>query len=115
MNRAGLLCLRRSLGLTVTSLAAAIGVTRRTVTRWEAGEPIYRLNAEALADLVAYTDQTVADLAAVHGPENPIVTYLTDESYRASRPERVVSAEWHQLVAWRAAEECGARIIYPET
>lgn len=117
MSPAELLCLRGSLGLTLKAFAAAVGVDSSTVFAWE-GDPkriskpqkISEANARAVAALVEYTDRAVADLAAAHGPGNPIVIYSTDKQYRAAGG--VLSAAWHRMVARRAAAECGARIVY---
>lgn len=111
MTIAELRRLRESLGLTVRALAAAIGVDRRTVTRWEAGEALSEGSASALRRLVEYTNRSVDKLAETHGPGDRIVTYPTDKAYREAGGQ--LPSAWHRMVADRAAERCGARIDYP--
>lgn len=113
MNPAQLLRLRESfLELSTRSLGAAIGVDRRTVIRWEAGDPLSEANAQALRELVEYTNRCVDDLVASHAPGEPIITYRTDEDYRASKPDRVLTARWHRGAAERAADRVGGWIDF---
>ncbi|HLU96552.1 MAG TPA: helix-turn-helix transcriptional regulator [Thermobifida alba] len=113
MSPAHLLGLRRWLGLTVRAMAAAVGQSYQTVTRWESGERrLSEQSAAALRDLVAYTEETVEGLAAAAPAK--IVIYRTDAEFQANVDTggRVLSAAWHQMVAVRAADRCGAEIVY---
>jgi len=114
MTCAELRGLRESLGLTVRALAEGIGQDESTVYRWESGaQRISAGNARSLAALVDYTDRRVEDLVAAHRPGAPIVTYPSDRADRGSGPGRVLSAQWHRVVARRAAERTGARVVWP--
>lgn len=116
MTAAELVCLREGMGFTVRAVAAALEVTERTIHRWERKGPgqMRRSQADRLVWLVEYTDRAVEDLVAAHAPGERIVTYATDQAYRGSNPEVVLSAAWHRQVARRAAERCGARIDYEQ-
>lgn len=112
MTPNGLRCLRESLGLTVRALSHAIGQSYQPITQWEKGErPISTRNAAVFADLVEYTETCVEALAA-EPPENGLVTYLRDEEFRehVDTGGWVLSAAWHRMVVWRAAERSGAEI-----
>lgn len=114
MNAGELVCLREAMGFTVRAFAAALEVTERTIHRWERKGPgqMRRSQADRLVWLVKYTDRAVEELAARHGPGDWIVIYLTDQAYRDSNPEVILSAAWHRQVARRAAEQCGARVCF---
>lgn len=106
MTPAELWRLRKSLGLTTRALAAAIGRSERHVARWEKSDKhrISRDTADALIDLVAYTDAAVD--ALVEANPTVITIYRNDEDFRANEDTggRVLSAEWHLMVAGRAAD-----------
>lgn len=116
MTAAELRCLRESLGLTIRALAKAVNHTERNISRWEnAEQPISRRSAEALVDLVAYTDETLAAVVATHASGSTIITYRSDEEFqeRFDTGGRALSASWHRMVAWRAAQQIpGAVITY---
>lgn len=118
MTPGELLCLREALGLTVRALSHATGLSYQTITRWESesGEwPISRPSAERMADLVAYTNETVAGVVATHPPGSTIVIYRRDKAFRehVNTGDWVLSAAWHRMVAWRAAERIpGATVTY---
>jgi transcriptional regulator with XRE-family HTH domain len=109
-------CLRESLGLTVTALAAATGQAYRTITRWEddAHPPISERSAAALAELVAHTDRVVADLVATHPAGSTIIVYPDGKNTLprdlAEYGGRRLSPAWYRAAAWRAAERTGAKI-----
>jgi len=120
MTPAELRCLRESLGLTITELAVGIrhpgSLNERTVRRWESGpHSISKPNAEALARLVAYTDDSVRAIVEAHRPGAPIITYWDDEALHKAEPGLwpSIPASWHRAVAWRAAQQIpGAVITY---
>lgn len=116
MTPAGRLCLRESLGLSPRALTKALGVYERYVYRWESsGQGLTRETADALADLVAYTEEAVAALVAAHEPGAVLTIYRTDTEFRdhVDTGGWVLSAEWHRAVAWRAKEQIpGARVDY---
>lgn len=117
MTPAELRCLRESLSLTVRALSAAVGQSYQTITRWESGErAISQRSAAALADLVAYTDEAVETLVAIHSPGSVLTTFLADDEVRehVDTGGWVLSAAWHRMVAWRAAGRTGARVRYWE-
>ena len=101
-------------GMGIKSYAKALGVSERGIVRWESGERApSRANADALVSLIAYTDAAVAELVASCPPNCVLVTYRTDDEFREH--ERTgswnLSAEWHNGVVWRAAQQIpGARI-----
>lgn len=119
MTPAELFCLRAfGLGMTVRAFARAIGTVESTVWRWETKprppkrhRPPSKRNAATIEALLDYTD-TVVDRVASAG--DPIVTYSTDAAFQASEDTGgwVLPVEWHQMVAWRASERTGARIVY---
>lgn len=112
MTAAELRCLRERLGLTTRALAAAIGRTERNVARWETGpQRISRETADALIDLVSYTDEAVDALAETQA--ETIMVYRTDEEFRAIEDtgKRVLSAAWHRMVAGRAAERIPDSVV----
>lgn len=134
MTPAALLCTREGLGLSMTDLAAVLGLEARdaadspelnrsqrqprrlsakTVKRWERGWPISEANAAAFEALIAYTDEAVRAIVEAWRPGEPIVTYMDDEAFRAAEPGvwRSLPASWHRAVARRAAEQTGARIV----
>lgn len=117
MTTAELRCLRESLGMTVRDLALAIGWHERNVHRWESGDSaVTRAAADALNDLVAFTDRLVDQLAEAHPAGSTITVYpdgkasLPDEL--AAYGDRRLSAAWYRAAAWRAADRTGARIAY---
>jgi DNA-binding transcriptional regulator YiaG len=113
MTPAELCCLREDeLGMTVRAFAKAIGTNASTVWRWEKGpRPPSKRNAATIAALLDYTDAVVDRVAAAG---EPIVTYATDEAFQAGEDTGgwVLPVEWHRMVAWRASERTGARIVY---
>lgn len=113
MTPAELRCLREDeLGMTMRAFAKAIGTNASTVWRWETGpRPPSKRNAATIADLLDYTDAVVDRVAAAG---DPIVTYATDEAFQAGEDTGgwVLPVEWHRMVAWRASERTGARIVY---
>lgn len=116
MLPADLKCLREDLGLSVPTLAAAIGTSTTTVERWEMppGNPnayrISKANAESFRRVVEDTGRAVDEIVASAGRE--IVVWSNDEEYRAAGGR--YSAEWHRRVARRAKERTGAAIVYAQ-
>ena len=115
MTPAELRCLREDdLGMTVRTFAAAIGTNASTVWRWETGpRPPSKRNAGKIEALLDYTDAVVDRVAAAG---DPIVTYATSEAFQAGEDTGgwVLPVEWHRMVAWRASERTGARIVYSD-
>lgn len=117
MTPAELRVVREFLGLSGTALASYLGVSDRTVRHWEEGKyPIpdgVRLEIEKLE---AYTAQRVAGVVEklLDIPDPVVVTYRTDEEYRAAHPGSPLTAGWHRAVIARAAQKVpGLSIVFP--
>lgn len=107
--------LRELMRLTTKAMAALVGVSERGLVRWEAGErKPNRENAAALADLIAFTDSFVDELAEAHPAGSTITSCLVDDDVPAAatfRGERL-PASWYRAAVGRASERTGARIDY---
>lgn len=117
MTPAELKVIREFLGLSSAALAKHLGVSDRTVRHWEEGKyPIpdgVRLEIEKLeahtAEFVASVVEKVTDV-----PDPVVVTYRTDEEYRAAHPESPMPASWHRAAIARVAQEVpGLSIVFP--
>ncbi len=109
---------REYLGLTGDWLATHLGVSSRTVRHWEQGKyPIpdgVRLVVEGLEQYTA--DAVELELGMLELQQGPpeVVTYRSDEEYRAAHPDMRMPASWHRAVVARAAQEVpGLSIVYP--
>jgi DNA-binding transcriptional regulator YiaG len=118
MTDAEFRCVREWLGVTGDWLADHLGVTGRSVRRWEAGTaPVpdgVRVELEQLeAQTGEAVDRLVATLRDARDPE--VVVYRTDEEIRAADPGSPWPAEWWRRVAMRAVLEVdGVAIRYAE-
>lgn len=114
MTDAELKVIREYLGLTTRWLADHLGVAERTVHRWESGaSPIpdgVRLEVERL-EVATATAVGAAVEACMDLPDPAVVTYRTDEEYRARHPEPTWPASWHRAVVARVAEEVPGLVI----
>lgn len=109
---------REFLGVTGDWLAAYLRVNPRTVRAWEQGRhPIPDGVRLAMEDLEQRTGEFVgrAVEAVMDLPEPAIVTYRSDEEYRAAYPDLPWPASWHRMVCARIALEVpGLAIAYAD-
>ena len=111
MTAAEMRVVREHLGLTRLWLAQHLAVAERTVARWEDDvSPIpdgVRVEIErveqATADAVTIIIEAYEDMR--DPTEVPLLTYRTDEDYRAHHPEVAWPASWHRAVCGRVADE----------
>lgn len=102
---------REYLGLPQDWLAAHLQVTERTVRRWEAGTSLIpdgvRLELE---DIEARTGEFISRVidSIMDVPDPVIVTYRSDDDYRAAHPDQPWPASWHRAVVARVAQEVPA-------
>lgn len=102
---------REYLGLTGDWLAGHLGVASRTVRSWEAGKyPIPDGVRLAIEELEARTGEFVSRLIEqlLDIPDPVVITYRSDEEYRAAHPEIEFPASWHRAVVARIAQEVPA-------
>lgn len=105
---------REYLGLTGDWLAQHLGVSPRTVRHWEQGKYAIpdgvRLEME---DLERRTGEFVSGCIAqlMDVPDPGVVTYRTDEEYRAAHPDVPFPASWHRAAVARIAQEVPALAI----
>ena len=129
MSGAELRCLRERLGLTTRWLAEHLDVAERSVHRWEAGvqrvpdgvaAEVWRMDRVARGELAVMGDHLdhrsflvtsrSGSLMVVHPS---VITYRSDEDYRAHHPEQDWPASWHRALCARLADEVpGLRISY---
>lgn len=116
MTSAEFKVVREFLGLSGDWLASHLGVSPRTVRHWEAGRYAVpdgvRIAIEGLEDeTAAFADGCAKKLADM--PEPVVVTYRSDEEYRAAHPEVPFPASWHRAVCARVALEVpGLSIVF---
>lgn len=116
MSAAEFRCLREWLGLTTLWVADHLDVAERTVHRWEAGAS--RVPAGVSDEMLRLSEVTYDVLNGavdqlMDAPEPGIITYRTDEDYRAHHPEQDWPASWHRALCARIADEVpGLRISY---
>lgn len=109
-------CLRESMGLTTKWLSKRWGVAEYSVQRWERGRILPdELDAD-LHDLKRRFDREVQHTAAeadraneMTGEPTAIIVPRNDVDATRGMP-----AAWHRAIAQRAAELCGARILYAD-
>lgn len=116
MTAAELRVIREYLGLTIEWLCGHLGVQGRTGRRWEAGtHPIpdgVRLEVQRIEEQTTQI-VTAAIAACMDAPDPMVLTYRTDEEYRAHHPEQSWPASWHRAVTARIAQEVpGLEIDY---
>ena len=102
---------REYLGVPQDWLAAYLGVTERTVRRWEAGTSLIPDGVRlAIEDLEARTGEFVSLLieSILDVPDPVVVTYRSDEHYHAAHPDQPWPASWHRAVVARLAQEIPA-------
>ena len=107
MSAAEFVCQRELLGLSIVWLAENLGVTKRTIYRWENGtHPIPDWAADRIRLYVKNT-QDVIGKVAVQVMKDPSIPFLTTyrEDWGTEMP-----ASWHRLVMARVAERTGHRI-----
>lgn len=95
-------------------LAGHLGLQDRTVRRWVAGTtPVpdfARLAIEAIEDDTARA--VTAGIDQLNDAVDPaVVTYPSDEAYRAAHPEALYPAAWHRRVVARIAQEVPGLVI----
>lgn len=116
MSGAELRCLRESLGLTTRWLADHLDVAERSVHRWEAG--VRDVPEGVSSEVLRLSEITYEALDGLTGklldvPEPDVITYRSDEDYRAHHPEQDWPASWHRALCARLAGEVpGLRIEY---
>lgn len=125
MTAAELRATRELLGLTAEWLADQVGVALRTVRRWEHGQspvpPGVAADVAALAeDTADFVGQVVDELrgTADEDPEPWLITYATDEAYRAEHPDQPWPASWHRAAMARVVDAYPAarlRYLQPAT
>lgn len=107
---------RELLGITSDHLAKVIGVNPRTVRSWEQGRDSIpgRIRPE-LAEIKEAADSAVRKLIDdLADDDDAVITYRTDDEYKAAHPTGKWSAAWHRQVALRAAAEAGLRLDYAD-
>lgn len=104
---------RERLGVPGDWLATELGVTERTVRRWENGSSTIPTGVvEQLSTLVATTEDFIGDVVA-QLRKNPmldgdgaqwVTTYASDAAYREEQPDLSWPAGWHRAAMGRVAE-----------
>lgn len=74
--------LRETLGMSQAQLAERLGITRGTVTRWEAGEDLGGVNSFALRTLAAWVLDSKRLPQIVSAPEMPRPSLSLERPYR---------------------------------
>ena len=107
-----------SIGLNVEATAAVLGVTDRSVRRWNNGTvPVNDGAAAALADVVERTDQIVQFEAARAREAGVVETYASDTDFRDAHLALALAgfdARWHRAAAFRIAHAAGVPMRYQE-
>lgn len=112
MNPAEFRCTREFLGLSAAWLADHLGVSLRSVARWESGShPIPEAVAGDVWELVEVTSEFVAEMCATV-PDADMVTYRTDNDFTPEDDLPDFPASWHRMVAARVADATGVNITY---
>lgn len=112
---------RERLGVSGDWLAAHLGVSGRTVRRWEADTA--PVPDGVAADLRAVEEETAAFVAAVvealrdDGPDDDgarwVTTYASDAALMLEHPDSPRSAGWHRAAMGRVAQALpGVRVRY---
>ena len=104
MSAAEFVCQRELLGLPINWLARNLGVTVRTVYRWESGaSPVPEWAAERMRLYINNTENVIGKVA-VKVMQDPAIPFLVTyrEDWGTEMP-----ASWHRLVMARVAERTG--------
>lgn len=106
MTPAEFVCTRELLGLPITWVAENLGVTERTVYRWENGT--FKIPATAAQRMQAWSEMTqqavgVVCVEARNNPSSPLTV-------RRNETGRLWPAPWYRIVVARAAEITGSTI-----
>jgi transcriptional regulator with XRE-family HTH domain len=110
--------IRDGLGLPTKWVARALGVSPRTVARWEAGESWITPDvARELRDWSTQTESLVECAAGLAQPGQELLTYATDADYRAAHPtgRPPYTALWHRLATYRIAATTGLPVTFSST
>lgn len=108
MTSAEFKCLRESLGLTTKWLSARWGVSEFSVQRWERNRALPAELERDIRGLKERFDREVARVAESGGD-----CVLVPRSDRL-RPADDMPAAWHHMVAQRASERTGLRILFDD-
>lgn len=129
MSGAELRCLRECLGLTTRWLAEHLDVAERSVHRWESdaqrvpegvAAEVRRMDRVTRGELAVMGDQldhrsfhVTSRSGSLMVVDPGVITYRSDEDYRAHHPEQDWPASWHRALCARLADEVpGLRIAY---
>jgi hypothetical protein len=108
MTPAEFRCMREYLGLPLNWVASNLGVTERTVNRWENGvTPIPDHASADLAHLVEYTGRCVEKIMRTRKQHGQLITTTDDDMVVDGFP-----ASWHRMVCARVAAETGLAVRY---
>lgn len=114
MTDAELRVVREWLGLTTRWLAEHLGFAERTVHRWESGTSVIPDGVRLAVEQLEATTAVVVGAAvqACNDARDPtILTYRTDQEYRAHHPEQSWPASWHRAVVARVAHQVPGLVI----
>lgn len=116
MSAAEIKALREHLGVTGDRLALLLGISPRQVRKWESGTAPVPVGITAELGRMVDDTVTAVDLLTARARETGLlVTYRTDEEYRAAYPDSPWSASWHRGACARALERCpGLRLEFAE-
>lgn len=106
MEAAEFLIDREFLNVTQEWLAGYLGVTDRTISRWEDGDEIVPESiVDVIVQLKQHTRAEVLDLVQriSKGDLTEIETYQHEADYQKSDPTGPYCASWHRSVVGRAA------------
>lgn len=114
MSPAEFRVVREWLGLPDSWLARHLNVSDRAIRHWQQGRyPIpdgVRLEVERLEAVTA--DHVTAAINALADATDPaVITYRSDEDYRAAHPEVSWPLRWHDMVLARVAQEVPGLVI----
>lgn len=105
MSSAEFVCQRELLGLPINWLAKNLGVTVRTIYRWESGtHPIPEWAADRIRLYVKNTENVIGTVT-VKVLNDPTIPFLV--TYREDWGLAGMPASWHRLVMARVAERTG--------
>jgi transcriptional regulator with XRE-family HTH domain len=107
--------IRDGLGLPTKWVARVLGVSPRTVARWEAGESwITPEVAREIRNWSKTTEDLVECAVGLAQPGQELLTYTTDADYRAAHPagRPPYTALWHRLATYRIAATTGLPVTF---
>lgn len=104
MNAAEFRCTRELLGLSPEWLANHLGVSRRSLDRWEAG--VSRIPRGVAVEMITINDYTNNELSllirmAARKTGFEFTTYRNDEDMDADNNRSPYPASWHRALAGR--------------